>query len=73
MDNDTTQLQATINTPVTNSIPDVNIPTDLASADLTQLTNSFNDAASGLNNMGEALTEDVSARRPLFGLCCWRP
>lgn len=66
MDNDTTQLQATINTPVTNSIPDVNIPTDLASADLTQLTNSFNDAASGLNNMGEALTEDVSARQQLL-------
>ena len=66
MDNNTAQLQNTVNTPVTNTIPEASVPSDLATTDLTKLQATFNDVSSGFNKMGEALAQDVGARQQLL-------
>ena len=66
MENNNSQLQTTVTTPVTNTITDVSVPTDLAETNLAELQNTFNQAGSNFNLMGEALAKDVNARQQLL-------
>lgn len=63
---DTNAQQNIVNTPVTNSIPDINVPTDLATTDLAALQGNFQQGASGFNLMGEALSKDINARQSML-------
>lgn len=66
MEDNTAALQASINTPVTQNIPDIGVPTDISTTDLGKLQSDFEKAGSGFAQMGEALAKDVATRQQLL-------
>lgn len=66
MDNSTAQLQSTVTTPVTNTINNPEVPSDLATADLSKVQGSFDALASSMSDFGGALSKDVQSRQELL-------